>query len=148
MYRIASISCVVILHELGIEAVPDEVSGPAMTLIGSHGVTRVEHLHPSREAAVRDLHQEVKVIAHQDVRPANPAVLDRDLREETQPLHAVDLVPEHHLPVVPARTDVVDAVGLFEAKLARHGATVAAQPRLRSTPRSLVTVTSQNGDGV
>ena len=72
-----------VLHQFGIEAIPDEVSGPAVSLVGSHGVTRIEHLHPPREAAVRDLHKEVKVIAHEAVRKAfPPRAFDRETEQK------------------------------------------------------------------
>src|SRR4051812_35367456 len=116
----------VILDDVGVEAVPHEVTSSAVTLVGSHGVARVEHLHPSREPTVWDLHEEVKVIAHEDVRPPDPAVADSDLCEEAQPLQPVDVVALHHPSVVSARADVVDAPWIFEAELARHEATVAA----------------------
>lgn len=100
----------VLLDQPCLEAALDRVADPAVPPIETARVDAVQLPHPEREVRAVRLDHEVKVVAHQAVRVADPAVPLDDLREAGQQPATIAIVAEDRRPLVPARVDVVEGV--------------------------------------
>src|SRR6266404_2036207 len=112
------------LHVECEEPVLEEMADAPVSAIRAAGVIPVDRLESGGEAALRRLHDEVVMRAHDAPRKHVPAVLRRRPCELAAERRDVLVVPHDATAIVPARDRVVDDGGIFVAVGTTHRATV------------------------
>ena len=92
---------------------------PMLPVIGLR-IAAVELSHPDRQIGPRRLDQEMKVIVHQTVGIALPAVPIDYMGQQGQPVRSIAVIPHDLLPGVAATGHMVDSAGHFNAERSSH----------------------------